>query len=780
MTEEAPQEQADAEMADSSIYNDIITSLNIINDGRHIALQNPDVRVRIEHFLNYIASIRVPEGHVKCLTTKPTCMKLTQVHPNNKVFESKNFEDFVYVRSLMGYMCGKYFVIEIPSRTIFLPSQRLGYYEHLLEEREEDSHNPNETIHETYLKTLCVLKKAVQASMDEDPDFVQGLSPFIESAKDAQRQFNENLSDDIDIKPPVPDDSDQNIEAAIVAEFLNEAESTVHPETSGNMDDAERAPVKDLSTLARERNEYQRALDEYDQRRASAQAGLKKALSQKAEFEAILKQPRPKSKEELEAEAEAATHRMVQIDFMVEKPVEDELPHIESNKYLGEYLKLKPVLRVCAKCGDSNHTNHRCTFESVLDGNKRNKTDPSKYEGCEWFTPDADSLAAQGVHGLLTCMYMYCRDRESHVVATCPAMHGRCATCRTRGHDDKVIETLNSLDGSTIKTVNCPIVQEQLLQIPENLGRVCGATWRNLQETFESLANYGEFTKYRFAQPLAGWYPVHSEKDGRVLKAIGYKWLCRVSAEKSVGLLSKFSENCQTLIGGPPFKTFTDSEWELINRRRDAKRSAEKIDKLEAKKMRTSNQSNPSVHSAANVPRQILTPNATFPVPSVDYSRPPPKSYAQASASPAIPQPQQRPQTASAARGNRLQSPRTRNRSSRPSNKPSAGQQTPTPSGSTYRPPSAGHTVHQQRLRVTAKNAKAFHFDCTEANKYFPQGAAANPRPYRPAYHPREYANWDEEHRIAAKSDSSVSAKNSEPPKKKPGASKDFTFEDLK
>ena len=172
-TEEASQsaelleEPEDDDMVDSSIYNDIITSLNIVSNGRHVALQNPDVRVRIEHFFNYLSSLRVPEGHVKCLTIKPSCIKLTQVHPNNKVFESKHFDDFVYVRSLMGYMCGKYFVIEIPSRTIILPSQRLGYYDHLLAEREDDGHNPNETINETYLSTLSVLKKAVQASIEE-------------------------------------------------------------------------------------------------------------------------------------------------------------------------------------------------------------------------------------------------------------------------------------------------------------------------------------------------------------------------------------------------------------------------------------------------------------------------------------------------------------------------------------------------------------------------------------------------------------------------------------
>ena len=38
-------------MVDSTIYDDLITSLNIIQNGRHIAIQNPDLRVRIEHFL---------------------------------------------------------------------------------------------------------------------------------------------------------------------------------------------------------------------------------------------------------------------------------------------------------------------------------------------------------------------------------------------------------------------------------------------------------------------------------------------------------------------------------------------------------------------------------------------------------------------------------------------------------------------------------------------------------------------------------------------------------
>ena len=67
-TEEASQsaelleEPEDDDMVDSSIYNDIISSLNIVSNGRHVALQNPDVRVRIEHFFNYLSSLRVPEA----------------------------------------------------------------------------------------------------------------------------------------------------------------------------------------------------------------------------------------------------------------------------------------------------------------------------------------------------------------------------------------------------------------------------------------------------------------------------------------------------------------------------------------------------------------------------------------------------------------------------------------------------------------------------------------------------------------------------------------------
>ena len=275
---EVLEDNTDDQMIDMSAFEDIISLLHITTNGRYIALSNPDERVQIEHYMNYISTFRVPEGHVKCLSSNPSCLKLTTTYPTNRVLESKNYEDFVYVRSLMGYMCGKYFVKEIPSRTIILPSQRLGYYNHLLQEREDDGLNSNETSDESYLKTLSVLKEAVHNSIEEDPDFVQGLSPFITRAKDARR-----LNDaDLDIKPLVQDESDPNNEASNVAEFSNEVEPTVHSETTGNMDEAERAPVKDVSILAREKNEYKRALDEYNQQRASAQTGLKKALSEKA------------------------------------------------------------------------------------------------------------------------------------------------------------------------------------------------------------------------------------------------------------------------------------------------------------------------------------------------------------------------------------------------------------------------------------------------------------------------------------------------------------------
>ena len=442
---EVQEEDVNSNMDDISVFDDLIKALDIIIEGRHITLGNPDKQVPIEHFMNFLQKHQAPEGLVKCLNILPTCVRLMTVYQTNRCLKTKRFEDFIYVRSSMGYMTGKYFVQEIPSWKI-LPSQREGYYNHLLEEREEDGTDPNKAADESYLKILSVLKDAVSTWIEEDPKGEEGLLPFLKRAKESRKLHDNNLLSDLDLNPLTPDESGQEIETAKVVETSEAAEQMVPSENPSETDAVERAPAKNSPLLVGEKIEHNRAVDEYERQMSFARAELKRVIYQKAKYEGILRKPRPKSRLELEEEAEEATRLMARINFMVEKPIEDEIPHPDSIKYTSEYLKLNPVLNVCAKCGDSSHTNHKCSFETILDGSKRGKASPSKYEGYEWFKPDEDSLAAQGVDGLLTCMYPYCRDRETHVVATCPYLHGRCATCRTRGHDDKIDQTID-LDG---------------------------------------------------------------------------------------------------------------------------------------------------------------------------------------------------------------------------------------------------------------------------------------------------------------------------------------------
>ena len=100
-------DNTDDQMVDLSAYEDIISLLNITTKGRHISLLNPEERVQVEHYMNYVSTFRVPEGQVKCLSTNPSCLKLTTTYPTNKVLESKNYEDFVYISICQEYSLNK-------------------------------------------------------------------------------------------------------------------------------------------------------------------------------------------------------------------------------------------------------------------------------------------------------------------------------------------------------------------------------------------------------------------------------------------------------------------------------------------------------------------------------------------------------------------------------------------------------------------------------------------------------------------------------------------------
>ena len=262
------------------------------------------------------------------------------------------------------------------------------------------------------------------------------------------------------------------------------------------------------------------------------------------------------------------------ISFMVDKPFEDSLSPPECNQFIKEFIKIHPHLNACSKCGDPLHTVHRCPAQSADEKTKS----MDRYQNCVWFCPEADSLAAKGGDGIISCIYPYCRSPGSHSIVVCPSLHGRCETCRVRGHDDQDSKIQN-LKGFQIK-VNCPLKEARFLEEKdENLSGVECPTWEALQQTFEKYAGHGLFTRYRFTQAAAGWYPIWSEKDSRILRQIGYKWLGRISAEKAVHMLTGISQSLRaTFIQGLPFQPFSDEDWTLINRRREAKRSVERIE----------------------------------------------------------------------------------------------------------------------------------------------------------------------------------------------------------
>ena len=208
---------------------------------------------------------------------------------------------------------------------------------------------------------------------------------------------------------------------------------------------------------------------------------------------------------------------------------------------------------------------------------------------------------------MLSCSYRYCRNNETHTTAVCPDLHQRCAECKVRGHDDLVFKIGGERDlerRAIIYETHCPSVKKRLVE-RENLAEweVACPSYQDLQREFEKQAPIGIFTKYRFNDAGAGWYPATSEKDIRIIRALGYRSLETTTAEESVTLLSAIHDLCKQAFATTnnlSFEGFPDEKWTIIHKRRDDKRS---LRREESKQNKAAKKADNAAAKFARLPR---------------------------------------------------------------------------------------------------------------------------------------------------------------------------------
>ena len=252
------------------------------------------------------------------------------------------------------------------------------------------------------------------------------------------------------------------------------------------------------------------------------------------------------------------------IQHLVNRPFRDAGYLKAAEDWRPQLLKLRPDLRVCRLCGDKSHASARCTRS--LSGSYPQV--PS--EGL-WGAPEPNSLAAKMVDSFV-CPYPFCRDKTVHILSACDDLHRRCARCRARGHSDEMWDAPEQ-PGHYI--THCPVVAtDQNSRIADS---ATSPTWNDLLSKFEAFASSGEMTKFRFHLAGCGFFPASGEGDLEVLKALGYRQMGQLAADEAISLVGSIHTLCAGVFGtrSLQFTEFTDSEWNTVFQRREAKRSRE-------------------------------------------------------------------------------------------------------------------------------------------------------------------------------------------------------------
>ena len=88
-----------------------------------------------------------------------------------------------------------------------------------------------------------------------------------------------------------------------------------------------------------------------------------------------------------------------------------------------------------------------------------------------------DKPNCPSARGRVECFYLFCKDKTSHAISICPALHERCGDCLARGHSES---DHSSLSFSQARA------------------------WR----AWERVADDGLFTRRRFVDFTWGWFPL--------------------------------------------------------------------------------------------------------------------------------------------------------------------------------------------------------------------------------------------------------------------------------
>ena len=578
------------------LYRELIFKLDIRVDNRFITITNPNLALsqqEIRDFRRLVRCIKIKPRGIKVLSELPANIQpisIVNFEGEAFVYPKMWFSDFSYVRKNRAYWVtpkGKngsarrangYLIEEIPTENV-LPEDRRGFHLHLVNERADDVNNAEDTSEEEKLR-LTQLRNNVELWINREPQTKQSLSCFLlhtysqtiedkdpsASSKDNEQSQSMDLEEDdqmqslINSLPPprdVPPPRDEEIE--------NILDSGNNPADSGNSSESIVALSSPCSSTFM------------------------------TEEEAIMES---------------------KISFMVDNPLEDEYSSPEGKKFASEFLKIKPDLKACERCGDNLHTVQNCIVQSA---NDRDET--SKYKNFAWFAPKEGSLAATGGSKMLSCAYLYCRNNSTHTTMVCPDLHQRCATCKVRGHDNIClkVEGKKGPEGRAILyETNCPVIKNHYTKTEKICSEweITCPSYQELQEEFERQAPLGIFTRYRFNDAGAGWYPAMTEKDIKVIRALGYRSLERTTAEESVALLSSIHNLLSGVFvgtGNISFESFPDEKWTIIHQRRDAKRS---LKKEESKQNKAAKKAENTAARNARLPRDNSPGSFVFGLPS--------------------------------------------------------------------------------------------------------------------------------------------------------------------
>ena len=580
----------------AKLYRELIFKLDIRVDNRFITITNPNLALsqqEIRDFRRLVRCIKIKPRGIKVLSELPANIQpisIVNFEGEAFVYPKMWFSDFSYVRKNRAYWVtpkGKngsarrangYLIEEIPTENV-LPEDRRGFHLHLVNERADDVNNAEDTSEEEKLR-LTQLRNNVELWINREPQTKQSLSCFLlhtysqtiedkdpsASSKDNEQSQSMDLEEDdqmqslINSLPPprdVPPPRDEEIE--------NILDSGNNPADSGNSSESIVALSSPCSSTFM------------------------------TEEEAIMES---------------------KISFMVDNPLEDEYSSPEGKKFSSEFLKIKPDLKACERCGDNLHTVQNCIVQSA---NDRDET--SKYKNFAWFAPKEGSLAATGGSKMLSCAYLYCRNNSTHTTMVCPDLHQRCATCKVRGHDNVCLKVEDKKDPegrAIVYETNCPVVKNHYIKTEKICSEweITCPSYQELQEEFERQAPLGIFTRYRFNDAGAGWYPAMTEKDIKVIRALGYRSLERTTAEESVALLSSIHNLLSGVFvgtGNISFESFPDEKWTIIHQRRDAKRS---LKKEESKQNKAAKKAENTAARNARLPRDNSPGSFVFGHPS--------------------------------------------------------------------------------------------------------------------------------------------------------------------